>query len=144
MSDTILRTQDGKIVDNANPLAVKTSSSDIIQPVDIQSRLQTTIRTHNAVSVAANSTSASAFIDCIGYDKIALSLSNDASTSSLAHIYWSHDGVNNQGYEPNVIASDTLSVKSGETTVKARYARVYIHNADTVAHTMSAWAYLRT
>jgi hypothetical protein len=143
MSDTILRTQDGKIVDNANPLAVKTSSSDIIQPVDIQSRLQTTIQTHNAVSVAAGSTSQSAWIDCAGYDKIALNLKNDASTSSLGHIYWSTDGVNAHGFDNSVLPSNTTSVKSGITDVKARYARIDIHNGDTVAHTMSAWAYLK-
>jgi hypothetical protein len=125
-------------------MAKYNANGEVVELVELSGKAQTTIRTHNAVSVAASATSASAFIDCIGYDKIALSLLNDASTSSLAHIYWSHDGVNNQGYEANVIASNTFSIKSGETTVKARYARVYINNADTVAHTMSAWAYLRT
>jgi hypothetical protein len=143
MSDTILRTQDGKIVDNANPLAVKTSSSDIIQPVDLQSRLQTIIQSHNAVSLAAGALSDSAtWIDCNGYDEIVVTFLNDAATSATTHILWSNDGTNLHGISRGT-ASSNKEHDPKLLPVGARYAKVRLANNDTVAHTMSAWTYLK-
>ncbi len=112
-------------------------------PYQIVKRKQTTIQTHNAVSIAAGAISIGSWIDCNGFDKLAITLLNDATTSSQVHVYWSNDGVNNQGYDEAVVANNTISLKAGITDVKARYARLYVHNGDTVAHTMSAWAYLK-
>jgi hypothetical protein len=127
---------------SGNASDVKLTGSIIQQPVDIQSRLQTTIQTHNAVSVAASGFSASSWIDCEGFDKLAGTMMNDASTNSYVSVFWSNDGVNTHGNEL-VFSTNTLNLKYFETPIKSRYARLVIGNSDTVAHTMSAWAYLK-
>lgn len=129
-------------ISNGN-YAVNVTSEEQI-PVEIQGRYATTVQTHNAVSVAGGATSSSSWIDVSGYDKVGLTLKNDASTSSIGNVYWSHDGVTAHGYDNAVIASNTLAVKAGITDVKAKYMRIDIANLDTVAHTMSAWAYLKS
>ena len=119
------------------------TTNDII-PMEIQSRLASTIQTHNAVSVGAsgNSTSAS-FIDCDGFDKVALTLLNDAATNSQVDIYWSHDGSSNHGQE-TIIANGGGVRRNGITDIKARYAKMLVYNNDSaLAHTMSAWAMLK-
>jgi hypothetical protein len=110
----------------------------------IKERTHKTIQTHNAVSVAASGTSASAWIDVEGYEKLAITFLNEAATTSSANVEWSNDGATVHGTESNVIASNTSANKVGETTPKARYVRLVVSNGDTVAHTISAWAYLRT
>lgn len=124
--------------------AVEVNGSTIMQPMDVQFRLQTTIQTHNAVSVAATTgISAGSWIDCNGFDKIAFTLLNDAATASSADLQWSNDGTNQHGLEAGVIPGNTQRYKQGIADVKARYCRLVLGNTDAAAHTMSAWAYLK-
>lgn len=111
-------------------------------PYQIVKRKQTTIQTHNAVSVGASSSSIGSWIDCGGFDKLGATLFNDAATSSGLVLQWSNDGVTFHGYE-SLISTSTLKEKIAETSVKARYVRLQVWNDDTVPHTMSAWAYLK-
>jgi hypothetical protein len=122
---------------------ISLKESQIIQPVDVQARYGQTIQTHNAVSVGANGTSDSVWIDCGGFDKLAITLLNDANAESLMFASWSNDGINTHGYE-TVGAKSVIKQNQGEVPVKARYVKVRIQNYDaTVSHTMSAWAYLK-
>lgn len=121
--------------------------SDGVIPVDIQNRLASTIQTHTNAVVAPSGTNygnyASSWIDCDGFDKIALAIANDAATASSMGILWSHDGTNTHADE-TPIASSTQKYKGGITDIKARYARPYIVNGDTgAAHTINAFAYLK-
>lgn len=120
-------------------------SANSILPMDVQSRLQTTIQTHNAVSVGAlGSSLQTSWIDCDGFNDIAVTFLNDASTNSYAHIQWSNDGISSNGRDYNVIPSDSNQYKAGCVPIKARYAKVQMYNGDSaLAHTMSAWAYLK-
>jgi hypothetical protein len=119
------------------------AGSNIMLPVDIQGHLSQTIQTHNAVSVASsgNATQTS-WMDCNGYTDISLTLQNDATALCLASISWSNDGVNTHGQDSGVIPLSSKNFGAGSTKVKARYAKVIIGNNDSIAHTMSAWAYL--
>jgi hypothetical protein len=119
-------------------------SSNSMTPIDVQSRLQTTIQTHNAVSVAATTgTSDSSWIDTDGFNELAITLMNDATTNSSADLYWSHDGSSIHGVEANFIPSDGIQKKVANTITKARYMKLHIFNTDAASHTMSAWAYLK-
>lgn len=124
----------------ANGSGLGVTTGDIL-PVDIQSRYAQTIQTHNAVSVATG-WSNGLWQDADGFDKVAVTLKNDASTSNTANIEWSNDGVAIQGVE-TIIANSTTNNRSAITEIKMRYFRVNIYNGDAVAHTMSAWAYLK-
>jgi hypothetical protein len=133
----------GRGIDTNNPLPIKHSASDIIQPVEVQSHYASTVQTHNAVSVPANNSSRmTTFIDCDGFDKVSITLSNDSATASYISLIWSNDGVSNHGLEDN-LASNALQQKAYLTDVKSRYLKVQVANTDTVAHTISAWAYLK-
>jgi hypothetical protein len=138
----VLRLADGETdVDEQNALPTKLTGSNIKQPTDLQARLQTTIQTHNAVSVAASAWSSSAWIDMDGFDRVAITMLNDASTTSSITIDWSNDGTTIHGNES--AGNDTKKQRAVEYAIKARYARINLNNGDTVAHTMSAWAYLK-
>lgn len=102
-----------------------------------------TIQTHNAVSLAASSISSNpTFIDCNGFKELAVTVMNDATTSSTVELYWSNDNVTVHGTE--ILASaNTAKWRVGSTPIKARYLKVNLQNGDAAAHTMSAWAYLK-
>lgn len=119
----------------------KINGSDVMLPIDVQGHYQSTIQTHNAVSILASSGSNGGWIDCAGFDTIAITVMNDAVTQSYIDIQWSHDGVNQQGLDSSV--ADSQQYKAMSVPTKGRYARIRIGNGDTVAHTMSAWAYLK-
>jgi hypothetical protein len=120
------------------------ASTDIMQPVDIQSHYQILSQTHAGILIAPNTwNTAAAWIDTNGFDRIAVTLMNDASTQTSVNIVWSHDGVTQHGEDSGVIGVGTAIRKAGETATKARYAKVSISNADAAAHTMSAWAFLK-
>jgi hypothetical protein len=116
--------------------------SDSMIPIDLQSRYQKTIQVHNAVSVSANSYANSSWIDASGYDKIGLTMLNDADVSTNLGVHWSNDGT---GFHANeVVSTGTSRMQFSVIETKARYFRVYVSNKDTAsAHTMSAWAYLK-
>ncbi len=142
--------EDGTVVNEANGINADGSqnvslvSSNVAQPVDIQARLSQTIQTHNAVSVALSGNSQSAWLDCDGFDKIAFSLINDASTNSSMDVYWSNDGTNIHATERVIATGAGTNRQPVETGTKARYYKVRINNEDAaLAHTMSAWAYLK-
>lgn len=118
-------------------------SSDIMQPVEIQGHIQTTVQTHSGVTVAPTGSGQSAWIDSLGFDKVAVTFLNDAGTASSLSIQWSNDGATVQGYE-SLIPSSTVKEKSGIVETKARYFKVLLWNNDSAApHVMSAWAYLK-
>jgi hypothetical protein len=129
---------------NANQVYVANQIDTNIQPVDIQSRLATTIQTHNAVSVALSSNSLqSTWVDCDGFDKLAVTLLNGAVGQMSADVYWSNDGTSNHGFTKDVVNINS-TLGSGITDIKARYAKIAVVNGDSAAaHTMSAWAYLK-
>jgi hypothetical protein len=117
--------------------------SQVILPMDLQSHLQQTIQTHNAVSVAANNFSQSTWIDCDGFDKVAITMINDASTVNAVDVQWSNDATNIHGVE-SIIGNASSQYRYGITDTKARYARVKVYNLATdIAHTQSCWAYLK-
>lgn len=136
--------ESGRGIGASNPLPVKNANSDIIQPVDVQAHYQQTIQTHNAVSVPTVAWSIqSSYMDCDGFDKIAINMINDAGTTASANIIWSTDGVTQHGEDSGVIPSNATQRKSAITDIKARYAKVSIYNSDTISHTISAWAFLK-
>jgi hypothetical protein len=130
---------------SSGALGTNIKSSEAIVPVDIQNRLSQTIQTHNAVSVGASATSAnSGWIDCDGFDKLGVTFLNDASKNFSISILWSNDAVSQQGGDMDVKSTGTNSAYSSTIVdVKARYAKVSLYNTDTIAHTVSAWAYLK-
>lgn len=109
-------------------------------------RNQDTIKTHDNVTIASANGgygSSGNFVSCDGYETLALSLLNDASTNSTISVDWSNDGtIANIANE--VLVADTKNVKSGITTVKGSYFRVFIWNSDTVSHVFNAYAYLKS
>lgn len=138
----VLTTVSGQPIADNNGLQTKIVASDIQQPVEIQGRYATTIQTHNAVNILASGSSVSTtWIDCNGFSELAITLLNDAGTNSAIDIQWSNDGTALHGKD--YLAGSTPQHKAMSVPIKARYAKVQLWNNDTVAHTMSAWAYLK-
>ncbi|MCM3536596.1 hypothetical protein [Priestia endophytica] len=121
---------------------VNIGGSDYQAAVDVQNRYQKTIQTHSAVNVAVDTYVNSAWYDTSGFDKIAVTMVNDANTNSSFGVHWSHDGT---GYHGNdTLGTTATKMASALVDVKARYFRVYVYNKDTAAaHTMSSWAMLK-
>jgi hypothetical protein len=68
-----------KVNANGNVQVDLEEASSII-PIDLQSRLASTIQTHNAVSVALSTSSTeSTWHDADGFDKVGATLLNDAT-----------------------------------------------------------------
>jgi hypothetical protein len=135
--------EDGSVAQQV--YAANAADVNSVTPVDIQSRLASTIQTHSGVVVAPSSTSygANAWVDTDGFTDIAVTLLNDASVSSVVDVFYSNDGSNEHGSE-TVIASGTPLKRAGSTSLKARYIKVRVTNSDAgAAHTMNAWAYLK-
>lgn len=124
-------------------VSAQLTGSNVIQPTDIQSHLQTTIQTHNAVSVALSGNSVGSWIDADGFDKIGCTMAGDNSFSNSCSIHWSNDGSTLHGAE-SIIATGTGQQRAGITDTKSRYFRLVLGNNDSAAaHTMSAWAFLK-
>lgn len=132
----------GRGIDTNNPLPIKHSASDIIQPVEVQSKYAITVQTHNAVSVGASSWSYSSWIDTDGFDKVGVKMKNDASTPTALNVQWSDDAVSVM-YDEGIVLSGTSNTKGAIADIKGRYARVGILNNDTAAHTVSSSLYLK-
>lgn len=145
---TVIRDSQGRGIDVNNPLNVKVNGleSNSIQPVDIQSHYMQMVQTHSGVIIAPSTSSygsfATTFIDCDGFDKLAVISLGSVSGSSTLEIYWSTDGVNIHGAEYS-LASGTTTGKAIEVPVKARYARVNFYNAHTAPITVNAYATLK-
>jgi hypothetical protein len=121
-------------------------SSNSMTPIDVQSRLQTTIQTHNAVNIplSGNSYGNNTWMDCDGFDKIAITLLNDAVANNDVDVFFSNDGVSIHAQERLTLSAVSTQYRDGITDTKARYFKIRVSNNDaTLAHTMSAWAYLK-
>jgi hypothetical protein len=130
--------KDGNVVDK---LKVQLEGSGVMLPVDNQSNLHQTVQTHAGVTVGANSYINSPWIDANGFDKVGLTMTNDADVASTFGVHWSNDG---SGFHADeIISTASTRLKYGHIDVKARYFRVYVSNKDTASHTFSAWAYLK-
>jgi hypothetical protein len=146
---TVLHDNLGNPIDASNPLPVDVNTADAIQPTDIQSHLQTTIQTHNAVSVAISAWSVeSNWHDSDGYITISGTIKNDSSSvNNGVAILWSNDGTNLHGQDVTLASGSGAgydgTARSFSVPTKARYFKIAIANYDSVAaHTMSAWTYL--
>lgn len=139
----VIHDQQGNGIDINNPLYVQIAGSDGILPTDSQSHLQTTIQCLNAVSIAASAGSSTSWYDTDGFDKVAITLLNDNSAvPSIVNIVWSNTGSSSHGQD-TILASANGNLRAGIVDTKARYFQFYVYNADTAAHTMSVWAYLK-
>jgi len=124
-------------------LKIKIDSTDVQLPVQIQSRLNSLVQTHNNVLVAPNtSNTSSGWVDCSKFDKVSLTLMNDASVNSLVTLIWSHDQSTYQG-EETLLNTATGARRSATTDVKASYVKVFFNNSDASAHTISTWLFLK-
>lgn len=124
---------------------VALTGSQIQQPTDIQSHYQTTIQTHNAVSVGATTFSIPAnWTSCKGFDSIeATALYTQALSDNKVNILWSNDGLTVHAEEP-IIASGYLNAKkAGGVPTRADYFKIVPYNAHTAADTISVFAYLK-
>jgi hypothetical protein len=139
-----MKTYLGVVDTNGKILRDVTDSNGL--PVVLTGRNAKTIQTHNAVSVPLSGNSLqSSWMDLSGYYEISVNMLNDAGAVCSADLYWSTDGINIQGTDQNIVASSSKSYGSGNTKIKARYAKVRVVNGDAgAAHTMSAWVYLTT
>jgi hypothetical protein len=126
---------------SSGALNVKLADSGIILPVDVQTRYPQTIQTHNAVSVSASAFSNGTWALCEGFDKIAITVLNDAAVSSEVIIQYSNDGVNLHGSE--YFGATSLKEKKHLSEIGAKWFRIVLNNKDAATHTMSAWAYLK-
>jgi hypothetical protein len=131
---------------NAAQVHVANQTDTIIQPIEIQSHYAQTIQTHNAVSVAISTWSNGSWIDTDGFNSLDVTLLNDNTTASALEVHWSNDGVTLHAKETGIVSATGNNVRCNvnEIPTKARYVRISVNNADSaLAHTMSAWAYLK-
>jgi hypothetical protein len=120
----------------------KLTGSNVAQPVDIQARYAQTIQTHSGVTIAPSGNSTqSSYIDCDGFDRIAVTSPSDANHAGTVELIWSNDGSSIHFYD--TISTAATGTRGGETSIKARYVKVNLKNADAAPHTMNAWAYLK-
>ena len=131
----------GRYNGEANDVSV--SESKIMQPVDVQSHYHEQMQTHSgAVIVPGGGNTQSDFIDCRGFDKMAIILNTDASHALRIKVLWSFDRVNAITANDQ-IAQITAKDARANVEISAPYAKVELRNDDGSApHTMSAWAYL--
>ncbi|MGG1916040.1 hypothetical protein ABFY54_28985 [Priestia megaterium] len=137
---------DGVVVNEANGINedgsqnTKITGSDIQQPVEIQGHVSQVVQAQNAVSVAANTWNNSSFIDCAGFDSIAVNVVVDnISANAFIECGWSNDGVNIHG--KTLLSSGMGAALQGTffTPIGLRYARIQIKNQDSAnARTVSA------
>lgn len=108
---------------------------------------QTTIKTHDNVSIALSGNNGSAWISTDGFDNIGINILNDNNSATFGcNLLWSTDGVNVQGAESLISTAGPVwsNARSAITSTKAQYVKVLIINGDgAAAHTFNAWAYLK-
>jgi len=126
-----------------NPAKVSLADSDIQVPMQKQSILTKLVQVHNNVLIAPNTWNISTgWIDCSKFDKLGITFLNDASTSSAVSVLWSNDQSVSHGEEATLTPASVLR-RASVVDVKAPYVKLSIQNADTVAHTVSSWIYLK-
>ena len=131
----------------ASVLDTKITESTIMQPVEVQGNLQTTIQTQNGVAVSAGSVSTgSGWIDTAGFNQVAGTLITSVGTvATNITVNWSNDGINIHGVD-NIIINGQGAQRSGVTDTKARYMQTYLYNGNVAGQppsTMSGWVYLK-
>lgn len=130
---------------SSGSLGVNIKQSEVMIPVDIQSRYTRTIQTHNAVSIGASSSSSSNFFSSDGFNEISITLLLDGGTASQVYIHWSHDGVNPHGDDSTLPGNSTGNLKAFTTSVKAKYFKVILRNNDASSSRIAtAYAYLKS
>jgi hypothetical protein len=129
----------------SNPKSVKISESEIAVPIDEQSNYSQTIQTHaNAVVPATNGESNGAWIDCDGFDKMAVSMTTSSSSGNTGcYVHWSNDGTNIHGTETVLSPAQALIHSTKIVDVKTRYVRVVATNTHTTPITVNTWTYLK-
>lgn len=129
--------------DLSGNIGVTIKDSDVMIPVDNQTRYQKTIQTHAGVTLPATSgTNDSVWIDATGYNELGLVLLNSAATNNQMDIHWSSDGVNTHGIE-SPLATSVGMYRATSLPIRARYFRLRVYNTDGSARTMSTWATLK-
>lgn len=131
-----------KIVTQGAKQPTDNTAARWITEVAIPNRASVTMATHSAVVVPANGIAESNWLRCEGYENMAITLTNDASTFSDIEVWWSHDGSTVHSKNPNLLIS-TDQDKSTQVSTKAVWGKVVLINEDDKEHVMSAWAYLK-
>lgn len=125
---------------------VQLMGTNVIQPTDIQSHLQQTIQTHNAVTIPLNggtSDGGNGWIDTDGFDKVGFMAQSGTALNWQIDAQWSNDNVNMRGTE-TVSPSSATNSRTLLIDTKARYMKFVLKNNDTsTPQTLSAWAYLK-
>lgn len=116
--------------------------SNSIQPTEIQARYATTIQTHSGVTIAPSTSANSVWVDCDGFDKVAVTFVNGGGTSNYVALRWSNDNSNLHGLE-TVLATTTDQYRAVESMVKARYLQVQVYNGHTAPVTVNSWILLK-
>jgi hypothetical protein len=134
-------------------LPVSIVGTGLILPTDTQARATSTIVTHNAASIAANTSSIpSTWIDTQDpanpFTAFDLTLLNDAAANSSLDLYWSNDGTTIHGINSNVLPAGTVQRRAYDADksiiCNARWLKVVPTNLDTsAAHTMTVTIYTK-
>jgi hypothetical protein len=132
-------------------LPVNIVGTGLILPVDTQARATSTIVTHNAASIAANTSSIpSTWIDTQDpnnpFTECDITLLNDAAANSSLDLYWSNDGTTIHGINAGVIPAGTAQRRAYDpdksVRCAARWMKVVPTNLDgAAAHTMTVTVY---
>lgn len=116
-------------------------SADIMLPVEIQGHHAELVNTQNAVSIAAGATSASAWIQADGFDKVGVNVIMTSGTGMEVWVQSSFDGASLHGGKAVYIGSS--SEVSEEVAITAPYIRISIKNTGTASKTTTGHAYLK-
>ena len=113
-------------------------------PTDIQAVYAKTVQTHTDITVGASDSAlqTGSYMDTKDYSQLSITVLSDASHAFSVNVQWSHDGINFQGEDKDVINVAGSQRSAGTVRVKAKYAKVEIINGDSATgHKMNAWAY---
>jgi hypothetical protein len=120
------------------------TDSDAILPMGGEYRKQKMTQTHSGINIIANSFNVStSWIDTDGFDKVALTMLNDANATCSMDLFWSHDQSTIQGKEVAALSSSAVRERAGVVDTKARYMKVVVVNGDAAPHVFSSWIYLK-
>jgi hypothetical protein len=145
----VLQLEDGTEINLGNILKEgvgnKIKDSDVMVPVDVQSRYQKTVQFHSAVNVLPGTWNQTpGWVDVSGFESVGITLLNDASVITNLNVIWSNDGINQSGEENSVVPGTAVSRKAGLVTTKAKWMKLAVNNADSVAHVINTWLYLKS
>jgi hypothetical protein len=153
---TMIRTGDGFVIDNDNPLPIRLQDSAITLQTDKQNNLSTTIQTHSGAVVAPSGASygnySSSWIDADGWSEVAVTCNVGAAINSRFQFVWSNDNSSAHGYElPSgsgadgaITNSGTNQFKQARSGIKARYFRIQVDNLDGATPiTVNSWVLLK-